>query len=228
MSSLPQSGPLAVQAVLFDMDGTLVDTEPYWIAAEHALVEEFGGTWSDEHAHNLVGNPLTVSADYIRKHGNVPLSTEEVVERLLDDVVSRVLDHVPWRPGARELLEDVVAGGVPTALVTMSYTRLAEAVVAMLPAGSFSTLVTGDVVANGKPHPEPYLTAAATLGVDPVRCVALEDSVPGVTSAEAAGCVTVGVPHVVPVPPAAGRILVGSLAELSLAALDDLVRQARG
>src|SRR5579885_2100753 len=109
-------------AVLIDMDGTLVDTEPYWMAAESALVEAHGGTWSDEHQQNLVGNALITSAEYIREHGEIELPAEEIVDRLLDHVVEQAGESMPWRPGARELLAELKAAGVPTALVTMSYT----------------------------------------------------------------------------------------------------------
>jgi len=203
MSVDPISGLPA--AVLWDMDGTLVDTEPYWIAEEFALVEAHGGTWSNEHAHALVGNDLIVSATYIRRHGGVDLEPEQIVDLLLDGVVRRITEHIPWRPGARELLEALVDAGVPCALVTMSYRRLAQAVVSSLPDGTFVTLVTGDEVENGKPHPEPYLVAAARLGVAAVDCVAIEDSPTGVASAEAAGVAVIAVEHLVPVAAGPGR-----------------------
>src|SRR6476646_471718 len=99
------------------MDGTLVDTEPYWIAAEYALVESFGGTWSDEQAHELVGNALIDSAVYIREHGGVDLDPPVIVERLLDDVVNAARASIPWRPGARELLAELAERKIPCALV---------------------------------------------------------------------------------------------------------------
>ncbi len=186
-------------AVLWDMDGTLVDTEPYWIDVEYALVEEHGGTWSLEHALNLVGNDLLLSGEYIRDHGGVDLEPTEIVDRLLDGVIARIEERVPWRPGAVELLAELQAAGIPCALVTMSYERFVAPVLAALPEGSFATVVTGDAVTVGKPHPEPYLTAAAVLGVDPADCMAIEDSNTGAKSAETAGCTVLVVPNHVPV-----------------------------
>jgi HAD superfamily hydrolase (TIGR01509 family) len=195
-------------AVLWDMDGTLVDTEPYWIACEFALVAQHGGTWSTEHAHALVGNDLHTSARYIQEHGGVPLPPEEIIDILLDGVVERVRAVVPWRPGARELLRDLVALGVPNALVTMSYQRLAATVVDVLPEGSFAVQITGDQVAHGKPHPDPYETAARRLGVDPGECVAIEDSPSGLASARAAGVPVLAVQHLVDLTPhATGPVL---------------------
>ena len=212
-------------AVLWDMDGTLVDTEPYWIAEEHLLVERYGGTWTAEHAKALVGNDLRVSAAYIQEHGDVPLDVEEIVEVLLYGVVDRLRAHVPWRPGALELLQSLRQHRVPCALVTMSWTALAETFLAAAPDGAFQTVVTGDRVDRGKPHPDPYLTAAQLLGVRATECVAIEDSVTGVTSAEAAGVPTLAVPHVVPVPAAPGRSRAHSLTEITVA---DLGRIAAG
>jgi HAD superfamily hydrolase (TIGR01509 family) len=198
-------------AVLWDMDGTLVDTEPYWIDCERELVGRFGNEWSDADAHALVGNPLLVSAEILRERGRVPLPAEAVVEELLDGVVARVREHVPFRPGARELLAALVAAGVPCALVTMSYRRFTDAVVDVLPAATFAAVVAGDEVTHGKPHPEPYLTAAARLGVAPGECVAIEDSPTGVASAVAAGVPTLAVEHLVPISPGPRRTIVHSL-----------------
>jgi len=215
-------------AVLWDMDGTLVDTEPYWMAAEHALVEAHGGVWTDEHAHQLVGNDLMVSAEYLRAHSPIDLTPLDVVRELLASVVASVNEHVPWRPGARELLESLVAQRVPCALVTMSWESLATAVVSNLPHGSFAAVVTGDVVLHGKPHPEPYLMAARMLGVDIGACVAIEDSPPGVASAVAAGIPTIAVPHHVEVPETAGAVQISTLAGLTPHDLLPLVAQVPG
>ncbi|GAB6902921.1 HAD family hydrolase [Kineosporia succinea] len=198
-------------AVLWDMDGTLVDTEPYWMAEEHLLVSEFGGEWNDEHAHNLIGNALIDSAHYIQKHGGVTLPADEIIARLTAGVVGRIAVEVPWRPGARELLFELHELGVPCALVTMSYREMAEAIVGTLPGEFFRFLVTGDEVEHGKPHAEPYLKGAALLGLEPAQCVAIEDSLTGVASAEAAGVPLLAVEHLVPVPERETRTVTRSL-----------------
>lgn len=219
MSTLPA-------AVLWDMDGTLVDTEPYWIAAEHELVEEHGGQWSDEFAHELVGNALEVSAEMIIKHSGITLSVPEIIQGLLTRVISQVQGQVPWRPGSRELLTALHDLGIPCALVTMSWRSLTDAVVSHLPPGTFDVVVTGDEVSHGKPHPEPYLAAARALRVEPGRCVALEDSPTGVRSATAAGVPTVAIPHIVPVPQTEGAVQVDTLIGLTPNGLGLLASQA--
>jgi HAD superfamily hydrolase (TIGR01509 family) len=214
-------------AVLWDMDGTLVDTEPYWIECEYALVEAHGGVWSEQHAHELVGGDLLVSAAYIAEHGQVPLSPEEIVAVLLDGVTERVRRHIPWRPGAQELLSELAALDIPCALVTMSWRQFAEAVVDGLPAGTFAALVTGDEVAAPKPDPEPYRTAARLLGARPEDCVAIEDSPRGVASAVAAGVPTLAVRHVVPLEPGPGVTVVDSLVGWTVADLRRIVDAAQ-
>jgi HAD superfamily hydrolase (TIGR01509 family) len=215
-SRLGRGGPAAV---LWDMDGTLVDTEPYWIDAEFALAERYGGTWSREHALNLVGNDLIESGRYIREHMGIDLEPSLIVEELLDRVIAAVERSVPWRPGAVELLASLQEHGVPCALVTMSYRRFVAPVLAALPEGSFAQVVTGDAVLHGKPHPEPYLKAARALGVDPADCVAIEDSNTGARSAETAGCRVLVVPNHVPVLPGDRRMFAESLSGLGVADL---------
>jgi HAD superfamily hydrolase (TIGR01509 family) len=206
-------------AVLWDMDGTLVDTEPYWIDSEFELVAQHGGTWTTADAHSIVGFDLLDAGHELRTRGGVEMGPAEIANWLLDRVIARVADELPWRPGARELLAECVAEGVPCAMVTMSWRPLADAVIAAAPAGSFAASITGDEVTNGKPDPEPYRAAASALGVDPRDCVAIEDSPTGVASAVAAGCATLGVPHVVPVAAAPGLTIVDSLAGVDLARL---------
>nr|WP_205857579.1 HAD family phosphatase [Phytoactinopolyspora endophytica] len=203
-------------AVLWDMDGTLVDTEPLWIAAEKELVRRHGGTWTDADSLALVGSDLLAAGDYIRIKGDLPMTAAQVRDHLLAQVLEGVKRHVEWRPGAVELLAQLDVAGVPCALVTMSYRTLAEAVVAQLPAGRFVTLVTGDEVSKGKPDPEPYLAAAAELEVKPDECLVIEDSPPGTKSGLAAGMRVIGVPNAVGIDPEAGLVVMETLAGLGV------------
>jgi HAD superfamily hydrolase (TIGR01509 family) len=210
----------APAAILWDMDGTLVDTEPYWIESEHALVGEFGGTWTDEDAHSIIGADLLDAARALHDRGGVPLDPPAIVERLLDGVIARIAEELPWQPGVRDLLAECRAAGLPCMLVTMSWRRLADAVIDAAPAGAFVGSVTGDEVEHGKPHPAPYLSAAGALGVEPADCIAIEDSPTGTRSALSAGCRTVGIPHVVALDPRPGLTILPTLQDVRL---DDLI-----
>ena len=154
-------------AALWDFDGTLADTEPLWLAAEYELIGQLGGTWSDEHAEQLVGNSLLDSGSYILNAiGRVDLSPAWVVEQLLTTVVNHIRRYpIVWRPGAIELLGSFAAAGVPCALVSASYRVLLDVALSQLPEGTFQVSVAGDEVSRGKPHPEPYEKACTALGV---------------------------------------------------------------
>lgn len=214
------------------MDGTIVDTEPYWIAAEHSLVAAHGGEWSHEKAMQLVGQSLVFSAGILQEAG-VKLEIREIIDTLTAEVISNVRQSVPWRPGARELLDTLYKSGIRCALVTMSEAPLAREIVASLPEPYFEFLVTGDTVSNGKPHPEAYLRAVELLRQeDPEltvdHCVALEDSVPGVAAAVASGVVTVAIPHIVPLPDDPRRTTWDSLEGRSVSDLEALVTRRSG
>lgn len=228
----PDLATSTLQAVLWDFDGTLADTEPLWIAAEFALIEgELGAPWSMEHAEQLVGSDLIDSATYmLNTIGRTDLQPSWVVERLLGQVVAGVktADDLPWRPGALELLAALREAGMPCALVSASYRVLLDAVLERLPAGSFAVSVGGDEVRQGKPHPEPYEKACRLLGVDARSCVVLEDSATGARAGNAAGAVVVGVPNVVDIPPAPRRVTYASLTELDPDRLASVLAQVNG
>lgn len=202
-------------AVLWDMDGTLVDTEPYWTVAELALAERYGGTWTPEQSLDVVGFDLIDAARVMRERMGIDPTPEQIVEEMLDSVIEQVERVVPWREGAVELLTSLGEAGVPCALVTMSWTRFVKPILEELPVGTFAAVVTGDTVDRGKPHPEPYLTAARELDVLAGECLAIEDSDTGATSAASAGCTVLCAPLHVQVPPGPGRIFTDSLAGLS-------------
>lgn len=216
----PGRGPAAV---LWDMDGTLVDTEPYWIRAETDLVADHGGTWTRDDALALVGLDLLDAAAHLQRVGGVDMAATDIVTSMMERVIEQMADDPPWRPGALDLLAALVDEGVPCALVTMSWRRLAGAVVDLLPPGTFAAVVAGDDVERGKPHPDPYLAAAARLDVDPGGCIAIEDSPTGARSARAAGCVVLGVPHVVEVPAALTDAVVPSLTAVDVPLLRRLL-----
>jgi HAD superfamily hydrolase (TIGR01509 family) len=198
-------------AVLWDMDGTLVDTEPYWIAAETPLVESFGGTWSHEQALAMVGLGLDDAARILQGAG-VRMPEQEIVAYLTADVMRRLtIDGIPFRPGARELLHGLRAAGIPTALVTMSLRRMATTVIDLIDFEAFDVIVAGDDATRPKPFPDPYLQACAALGVQPADCVAIEDSPNGLRSAVAAGIPSLGVPHMVSLEGAGADVLWATL-----------------
>lgn len=188
---------LPPEAVLWDMDGTLVDSEPYWIAAEVPLVERFGGTWSHEQSLQLVGLGLEDAARIFQDAG-VRMSVPDIIDDLTDEVMRQFQTRgVPFRPGARELLASLRDAGVKTALVTMSMRRMAASVVDLIDFDAFDVIVAGDDATRPKPYPDPYLQACEALGVAVGATVAIEDSPNGLRSAVASGAATIGVPHMV-------------------------------
>lgn len=203
-------------AVLWDLDGTIIDSEPLWMAGEHELAEKYGKTWTQEDGLALVGNSLIGSGEYIKERLEADMSAEEIVDFLVVRLAAALREEIPWRPGARELINALHDEGIPQALVTMSYASIAEPITAATP---FGAVVTGDIVARGKPHPDPYLMAAELLGVDAADCLAIEDSGTGATSANAAGCHVLVVPHFVNVPDAPRRTQLPTLEHVNPDAL---------
>ena len=207
-----------MDAVLWDMDGLLVDSEPLWTIAEVELAALLGGTWDDEIKARVVGTRLDVAVPTILRHYGMPDTPAQVAQTsswLLDRMVELYAHTAAMMPGAADLLRELSDEGVRLALVSSSYRVLVDAVLAQGIA-PFEVTLAGDEVVHGKPHPEPYLTAAARLGVDPARCVVLEDAPSGVAAGEAAGCAVVAVPSVAGVtfPPAPRRLVAASLAQV--------------
>jgi HAD superfamily hydrolase (TIGR01509 family) len=223
MSDDRQAAGSPYAAVLWDMDGTLVDTEPYWMRAEGELAARHGAHWTHEDSLAVVGFDLLDAAAYMRDRMGIELEPAEIVEQLLDRVIEQIRVAVPWREGAVDLLADLAAAEVPCGLVTMSYLRFVEPILDGLPPGAFDVVVTGDAVERGKPHPEPYLEAARLLGVEAADCLAIEDSNTGATSAESAGCAVLCVPNHVPILDGPQRMFADTLEGLSAANLPVLV-----
>ena len=220
-SALPIEGQL--DAVLFDMDGLLVDTEPQWFAAESATVEQLGGTWGKQQQIDLLGSNLPVAARYMIEFTDSRLDMPTVMQMLLENMTEQLVGSITFQPGVLELLDALRAADVPLALVTSSVRVHVDVILAHLPNQPFVHQVTADDVANLKPHPEPYLSALSLLGAAADRSVVLEDSPAGVAAGEAAGCHVVAVPSVVPIHPAPRRAVVGSLTDVDVWMLRDLV-----
>lgn len=217
----------ALQAVLLDMDGTLVDTEGFWWDAEVSVFADLGHRLDEGWRDVVVGGPMTRSAGYLIEATGADITLPELTVLLNDRFEARINGGVPLMPGALRLLAELAAHQVPTALVSASHRRIIDRVLASFGPGDFSLTVAGDEVARTKPHPEPYLMAAARLGADPARCAVIEDTATGVASAEAAGCRVVAVPSVAPIAPADGRVVVASLEQVDLGFLRSLVNGMR-
>lgn len=226
--------PDELTAALFDMDGTLVQTEEYWGEAMLELAASLGGRMSPEARARTVGTSMRRSMQVLHADLGV-VRTEEQLQadaRWVEERVAELMGAgITWQPGARDLVATVRAAGLRTALVTTTPRRLADIVLGSIAAdlgGSpFDVTVCGDEVPARKPDPAPYLQAAAALDVAPSGCVVVEDSLVGVTSGLAAGMAVLGVPAMQPVPPAPGLTLVETLVGTGL---DELagVLAARG
>ena len=213
-------------AVLFDMDGLLVDTEPLWLETETEVMARLGASWTTRDQEALLGGSMRRTVGYLLAKAARPAPPRTVERWLNEGMLGRVrAGRVLVRPGARELLAEVAGAGLPHGLVTSSQRSFAEAVLASTGI-TFPVTVCAEDVAVTKPDPEPYLLGAKLLRADPARCVALEDSPNGVASATAAGCRVVAVPSLVPIPPAPGRLVVPSLRDVTLGVLRDLAAGA--
>lgn len=212
-----------LQGVLFDMDGLLVDSEPFWFEVESTVMERLDGQWSPADQQALIGGSLPRTVSYLLARARRPVSPRDVAKWLVDGMTSLLAARpLPMRAGARELLAQVRSAGIPHALVTSSERPVMDAVLRQIGTG-FSATVCAEDVRHGKPDPEPYLRAAALLGAAPRSCVALEDSPNGVASAQAAGCALIAVPSLVPIPAGPGRVVARSLTEVDLPLLRTLV-----
>lgn len=214
-------------AALWDMDGTIIDSEPLWLDAEVRMLERYGISVPDDIHDRLVGQGLTTAARVFQSLG-VPLESDEIIAEWAHGVVTGLAGSAPaWIPGALELLTSLRERGIPNALVTMSVRPIADAVVALLPDGTFDALVTGDDVEFEKPHPDPYLRGALALGVDPHDCIAFEDSPPGTAAAAASGAFVIGVPNLVSLAGSDAHLILPTLSGMDADGASALWRQHR-
>ena len=215
--------PPGLLAVLFDMDGLLVDSEPLWFVIEREVAGRLGAPWGEADQEALIGGSLQRTVSYLLAKAEEPVTAgrEDVGDWLVAGMARLVLARgLPLQPGAARLLADLEAAGVPCALVTASSRVIMDAVLKVTGL-SFGVTVCGEDVLRGKPDPEPYLRAAALLGVPPTGCVVLEDSPTGIAAARAAGCPVIAVPSV-PVPPGPDLTTVKSLDDVGF----DLLKRA--
>ncbi|MFI6235216.1 HAD family hydrolase [Micromonospora sp. NPDC050784] len=210
--------------MLFDMDGTLVDSEKLWDVALQELAKEYGGKLSDDARQSIIGTAMAESMRILHDDLGQPERDPEISAAWIN---ARILElfrtGLRWRPGAFDLLRAVRTAGIPTALVTSSPRALVEIALDTLGRDNFDTVVAGDEVVAAKPHPEPYLTAARLLGVPIERCVAIEDSPTGVASALASGAAVLAVPAEVALPSTVGVHQVESLTGVDLELLAALL-----
>lgn len=182
------------RAAFWDMDGTLINSEPIWHEAELWFAKQYGGHWTEELGWSVTGTPMSEVAETMIEHGT-KLGAEELAQGIIDYVAESEMRHMPWIPGALDVVVALHEAGVPNVLVTASPRKMAESAVAQAPEGAFFAYVCSDDVEKKKPDPAPYLAAAAKLGItDPdeiAQCVALEDSAAGLTSAVTAGATTI-------------------------------------
>ncbi|MFE9249274.1 HAD family hydrolase [Streptomyces sp. NPDC007088] len=228
-STVPPPGTLTresapgLQAVLLDMDGTLLDTEGFWWEAEVRVFERLGHRLDEAWRDIVVGGPMSRSAGYLIRATGAAIEMAELSVLLNDAFEERIADRLPLMPGAARLLAELHAQAVPTALVSASHRRIIDRALTSLGAHHFAHTIAGDEVERTKPHPDPYLLAAARLGVDPARCAVIEDTATGVASAEAAGCLVVAVPSVAPIEVAPRRTVVPTLEQVDLRFLRGLL-----
>jgi HAD superfamily hydrolase (TIGR01509 family) len=218
---------MTLSAVLFDMDGLLVNTEPIWLEVEHQTLAALGGTWSQADQRAIMGASMAHATAYIRTISGTDRTDDEVGELLIGTMLERLAGaEIPIQPGAADLLAEVAASGVPFALVSASVRPIVDLVLAFLGRAGlpvFPVSVAGDEVARSKPDPLPYLHAADLLGVDITRAVVLEDSLNGVRAAWSAGATVVAVPHAVPVEAGERIVVRQSLVGLDMAGLASLL-----
>lgn len=212
----PNAGP---DAVCFDMDGTLLDSEKIWDIGLDELAAHLGGRLSAQARAAMLGSPLGLSIRLVHEDLGVDADPGESSTYLLDRVAVIFAEDLHWRAGARELVTAVAAAGIPTGLVTSTVRRLTDIALKWMGCELFTVSVCGDETPTQKPTPAPYLRAAELLGLAPTRCLAIEDSPIGISSAHAAGLAVLAVPSEVPIEPGAGRVVRASLADVDL---DDL------
>ncbi len=207
-----------IEAVIFDMDGLLVDSEPVWDDARRWMADIAGSSWGPDDHQAVMGVSTQEWADYMIERLGLTLSSDEVIDKVIGHMVESYRAGIPWCAGAVEAIE-LATSRYPTALAAGSHPTLIETVMAdPVMDGRFQVVIAADEVGVGKPAPDVYLAAAERLGVDPTACVCLEDSGNGILSGVRAGMRVIAVPD----PRFPPRADVLEQADLVLGALTEL------
>lgn len=210
-----------LEAVLFDMDGTLVETESLWKLSERTTMQKFGQPWTREDEIDATGGPFERVAQIMADRAGVKV---DEINAVLDETIQDLFRNssIELQPGVAELISELDEAGIPIALVSNSYRALVDIINSRIDV-EFVLTVAGDEVEIPKPDPGPYVTAARELGVDIRNCIVIEDSEPGIASAVASGAAVVAIPGHNDVPEAPRIHVIKSIEELSLTELEDLV-----
>jgi len=210
------------EAVFFDMDGLMVDSEPEWLLSEKEVTEPFGYTWLDADQVACLGGPLTKVGQYMFEKCGHKESPEYFTQTLIDTQVARMRGNTPTMPGAKELVRDLQSQGIKTGLVSASPRNIVDAVLDNLGHELFPFSISSDDVQQTKPHPESYLKAAEMSGTEVSNCLIFEDSLTGMNAAIASGAYLIAVPHLVSMDESKRVRVIHSLEQLSFPKLQEL------
>jgi len=205
-----------MSAILFDMDGTLIDSEPLWLKAEIEVMAEVGCHWDEQDQINCLGGPAERTERYMQERSQNIKPHGYFINRLHEVMRARITNELDLIPNALSLLKECKDAGIKTALVTASSRDLMTIVLKRFPPGTFDVVVSGDDVEKSKPDPAPYLLAAKQLSVDISKCLVLEDSLTGVQSGLSSGAKVIGIPHLVQMSEHPNLRVISSLDEITL------------
>jgi HAD superfamily hydrolase (TIGR01509 family) len=205
-----------MSAILFDMDGTLIDSEPLWLKAEIEVMAEVGCHWDEQDQINCLGGPAERTERYMQERSQNIKPYGYFINRLHEVMRARITNELDLIPNALSLLKECKDAGIKTALVTASSRDLMTIVLKRFPPGTFDVVVSGDDVEKSKPDPAPYLLAAKQLSVDILKCLVLEDSLTGVQSGLSSGAKVIGIPHLVQMSEHPNLRVISSLDEITL------------
>ena len=210
------------EAVFFDMDGLMVDSEPEWLKSETEVTTAFGYSWLEEDQVACLGGPLTRVGQYMFDKCGQQQSPQFFTQTLIDTQVARMRGNTPTMPGAIELVRELQLHGVKTALVSASPRNIVDAVLDNLGHELFPFSISSDDVTVTKPDPECYLKAATLSGSEISECLVFEDSITGITAAKASGAYLIAVPHLVSVAESVRVRVIKSLEHMSYSKLSQL------